>query len=367
MYKDKEIFNTNLVYFLIICMFIAIRVLSSTISISSVWGYVLNGVIQIGLMLSLPIFLFSYLQKQKVAKTIKDYGFNKIGIKTILLSFVAGIIVYLITIFVATFFSAILTLFGYESSSSGTVVSSYPFWLLLLELLFTAVLPGICEEVAHRGMLLNGYRKTGIKKAIILSGFLFGLMHLNIEQFFYASLIGMFFGFVAFFTDSIFPTMIMHFTNNAISTFMGYASANNLPIYNAFNSFVGNMFGGNAFLSIFMMFLFITILIGIMYLIVMAMFKDTRLKNMAKLADKAVKDELRRRLMDGVETAEDSDKNEDIDIDLKTIGNNKIFSIVFHTRYQNVYKPSFHDNIFLYVNLFLGILTTLATFIWGIL
>ncbi len=367
MYKNKEIFNTNLVYFLIICLFITIRIISSTFSISTVWGYVLNAVIQLVLMLSLPLFLFSFLQRQKVKKTIKDYGFNKIGIKTILLSLVAGVIVYLITIFVATFFSAILSLFGYESSSSGTVVSSYPLWLLFVELISTAVLPGICEEVAHRGMLLNGFKKTGITRAIVLSGLLFGLMHLNIEQFFYASLIGIFFGFVAYFTDSIFPTMIMHFTNNAISTFMGYASANNLPIYNAFNSFLSNVFGGNAFLSIFMMFLIVMILIGILYLIVMAMFKDTRLKSMAKVADQAVKDELRRRLMDGVGGAEEVEKNEDVDVDLKTIGNNKIFSIVLRTGYKNVYKPTFHDNIFLYVNLFLGIATTLATFIWGIL
>ena len=367
MYRDKEIFNTNLVYFLIICLFITIRIISSTFSIPTIWGYILNGVIQIGLMLSLPLFLFSYLQKQKVSKTVKDFGFNKIGIKTILLSFVAGIIVYLITIFVATFFSAILSLLGYENSSSGTVVSSYPLWLLFVELFVTAVLPGICEEVAHRGMLLNGYKKTGTKKAIILSGFLFGLMHLNIEQFFFASIIGIFFGFVAFFTDSIFPTMIMHFTNNAMSTFMGYASANNLPIYDAFNSFIGNMFGGNAFLSIMMMFLFILILVGLMYLIVMAMFKDTRLKNMAKVADKAVKEELRRRLMSGVGGAEEVEKDDDIDVDLKTVGNNKIFSIVLRTGYKNVYKPTFRDNIFLYVNLFLGIATTLSTFIWGVL
>ena len=292
--------------------------------------------------------------------------FNKIGLKTILLSFVAGIIVYLITIFVATFFSAILALFGYENSSSG-VMTSYPFWLLILELFVSAVLPGICEEVAHRGMLLNGYKKTGVKRAIILSGLLFGLMHLNIEQFFYATIIGVFFGFVAYFTDSIFPTMIMHFTNNAISTFMGYASVNNLPIYNSFNSVISSIFGGSAILSIFMMFLFILILVGIMYLIVMAMFKDTRLKSMAKVADQAVKDELRRRLMEGINDAEDVKKYDNIDVDLKTFGNNKIFSIVLRTGYKNVYTPTFRDNIFLYVNLFLGIAITISTFIWGVI
>ena len=127
------------------------------------------------------------------------------------------------------------------------------------------------------------------------------------------------------------------------------------------------MFGGNAFLSIMMMFLFILILVGLMYLIVMAMFKDTRLKNMAKVADKAVKEELRRRLMSGVGGAEEVEKDDDIDVDLKTIGNNKIFSIVLRTGYKNVYKPTFRDNIFLYVNLFLGIATTLSTFIWGVL
>ena len=364
--KRSIVFDTNLVYFLIICLFITIRIISSTFSIPTVWGYVLNAVIQLGLMLSLPLFLFSSLRKQKIKTTLNDYGFKKIGIKSIILSLLAGVIVYFITIFVATFFSAILSLLGYENTSSGTM-TEYPLWLLFVELLFTAILPGICEEVAHRGMLLHGYKKMGIKKAIVLSGFLFGLMHLNIEQFFYASLIGIFFEFVTFFTDSIYPAMIMHFTNNAISTFMGYASVNNLPISNALNTFFNTMFGGNALLSIMMMFLFIFILVGIMYLVVMAIFKDTRLRNMASIADKVVKEELRRSLMQGVDGAQDMQSQSDVNVDMKTYGNSKIFSIVMKTGYENVYKPTFRDNIFLYVNLFLGVAVTLSTFIWGVL
>ena len=364
---NKVVFYTGLIYFIIMALFVVLKVLAyfGLFSFSGA-GYVYRLIVQIGLMAVLPMCLFSILLKKNAKQTFEFFSFRKITFVSVLVSILLGVCVFVFISYISSLWSGILGFFGYQGST-GTAETDYSVANFFLSIFLVGVLPGFCEEVAHRGMLLNGYKKMGTKKAIILSGFLFGLMHLNIEQFFFASIIGIFFGFVAFFTDSIFPTMIMHFTNNAISTFMGYASANNLPIYDAFNSFIGNMFGGNAFLSIMMMFLFILILVGLMYLIVMAMFKDTRLKNMAKVADKAVKEELRRRLMSGVGGAEEIEKDDDIDVDLKTIGNNKIFSIVLRTGYKNVYKPTFRDNIFLYVNLFLGIATTLSTFIWGVL
>lgn len=369
--KRSNIFDSNFVYFLIICLFVVIRIVSSTFSIGTVWGYILNATIQIGLMLSLPLFLYSYLRKQKIKQTLQQYNFRKISIKSVFVSLIMGVLVYCITIFIATFFSAILSLFGYESSSGG-VMSEYPLWLLFVELFFTAVLPGICEEVAHRGMLLSTYKQMGAKKAIVLSGLLFGLMHLNIEQFFYASIIGFFFAFVTLGTDSIYPTMIMHFTNNAISTFMGYASVNKLPI----SSFVGNLLNSilssNAFIAIIMIFLIVMLLVCALLFLTKVLFKDVKIKQIATFADDMVKQELRRELLNGIVT-EDQENSQpaegQIEFNSQSYGNKKIFNIIYKNQInsQKPYVSTYKDNIFLYVNMFMGIAITLCTFIWGIL
>ena len=45
-----------------------------------------------------------------------------------------------------------------------------------------AVLPAIGEEFLHRGIVLQGIKHMGFKKAIVLSSLLFGLVHFNIQQ-----------------------------------------------------------------------------------------------------------------------------------------------------------------------------------------
>lgn len=371
--KRSEVFDTNFVYFIILGFFVIIRIIASTFVINTTLSYILNGIIQLGLMLSIPLFLFSYMRRQRISTTIKQYGFKKINFKSVLLSLLIGVLVYLITIFIATFFSFVLSLFGYENSSSIGSSSNYPVWLLFVELIMTAVLPGICEEVAHRGMLLNGFKSLGTKKAILLSGLFFGLMHLNIEQFFYATIIGFFFGFIATITDSIFPVMIMHFTNNAISTFLGFAVANKMPIGSAISVFLEKIISAGPLMAIIILFLVIGLILFLMFYFTMLLFKETRLKRLTAVADQILKLQLRNEIMNGIDEAEKKSLNntdEDVVYSQQMLGNKRVVNVnfkkdLFYTK--PIYQPTFKDNIFMYVNLFLGIIVTLFTFIWGIL
>ncbi|MBO5884690.1 MAG: hypothetical protein J6Q51_02735, partial [Clostridia bacterium] len=63
--KRSELFDGNFVYFIILSMFVVVRVVSSTFEINTVMAYILNFIIQVPLALCLPMFLFSYLRKQK--------------------------------------------------------------------------------------------------------------------------------------------------------------------------------------------------------------------------------------------------------------------------------------------------------------
>ena len=78
-----------------------------------------------------------------------------------------------------------------------------------------AIMPAFCEELAFRGVVYGGYRKNCRPAgAILMSAFLFGLMHGNINQFVYTFLIGIALALLAEATGSIWPTILVHFLIN---------------------------------------------------------------------------------------------------------------------------------------------------------
>lgn len=97
----------------------------------------------------------------------------------------------------------------------------------LVNLLFIAVTPAIMEELFFRGMMLNQFRKViNVHLAIWLTGFLFSLFHFQILGFFPRMLLGVIFGYMAYWSGSLIPCMIAHFTNNAMSAVAYFFSKN---------------------------------------------------------------------------------------------------------------------------------------------
>lgn len=87
-----------------------------------------------------------------------------------------------------------------------------------------AILPGVCEELLFRGFLLQGIRKKySDTVAIVIVGFLFGAIHLDLYRFFMLSLLGMLFGYMVVKTGSIFTGIVAHSTNNGIIALLSYA------------------------------------------------------------------------------------------------------------------------------------------------
>ncbi len=87
-------------------------------------------------------------------------------------------------------------------------------------LLVLALMPAITEEVAFRGFILSGLRKSyPTRTAIILSAFLFGFLHVLLslfQQLFGATLLGLVLGLLAIRTASLWPGVAFHFVNNAL-------------------------------------------------------------------------------------------------------------------------------------------------------
>lgn len=110
----------------------------------------------------------------------------------------------------------IVSVFRYSEFSQevlwGTeITSNYQLVLLFFTL---AVVPAFVEELLFRAVILENLLPYGRTTAIVGSAFLFGLMHQNAEQFFYATAAGVVLGWIYTATHSVWPCVLMHLVNN---------------------------------------------------------------------------------------------------------------------------------------------------------
>lgn len=103
--------------------------------------------------------------------------------------------------------------FGLQNTLDMTSKANTPLEIVLY-IISTAVVPAFAEEFAFRGILMGALRKFGDAFAIIASAIVFGAMHGNIVQVPFAFILGLVFAYVDCKTNSILPSIIIHFINN---------------------------------------------------------------------------------------------------------------------------------------------------------
>ena len=97
---------------------------------------------------------------------------------------------------------------------AGLFKGEHPLWQLLLVF---AVAPAIAEELAFRGFILSGFRRSGHKwRAIVISSLFFGMTHGIFQQSLVAILLGVVIGYIAVQSGSILPAMLYHMLHNAL-------------------------------------------------------------------------------------------------------------------------------------------------------
>ena len=374
----KYAFASSLIYFIVVCIFVTIRMLNHfhLFSFLGEYGsYIVNGVLQVGVLFFFSIFMFKFLTKRSLKKTLYNFSYTKISFRVILISIALGVVVYFLNIFVASFFNAILSSMGYEfaSSSSGGV----SIWSLILGLIFTAILPAICEENLHRGMLLFGNSGLGMKNNIIVTGLMFGLLHMNIEQFFYATIIGIFLNFVLYITESIYPSMIIHFMNNGIGVLLSYLTRTNVIRGGIFYK-LSEITASNAVLGFVVMFIIVLILVFLLIYLVTLLIKYS-FEDGFKAKQKAVQ-QLSTRVnffndIEKIKYGDEKSENESLSVeenlaflsldDLKEkIRENPENFVVQKPKRE---KMETRTKILLIASIVLMSAITLFTFIWGLL
>jgi len=91
----------------------------------------------------------------------------------------------------------------------------------LITIVYAIILGPIVEEICLRGLTFGFLEKSGIKPVfvILISGVLFGAMHMNLVQGIYASVLGFLLGFLRYRYRSIMHPILTHILFNIMGTF----------------------------------------------------------------------------------------------------------------------------------------------------
>lgn len=118
--------------------------------------------------------------------------------------------------------SAMVSIFRYAEFSSDMLwgsSDSEEWYAIVLQFIVMCLVPAFCEEFLFRGAILTNCLPFGRGTAVFISALLFGLMHQNAEQIFYAFGAGLVLGLVYERTGSIWNCVFLHLFNNFLSVF----------------------------------------------------------------------------------------------------------------------------------------------------
>ena len=170
-----------------------------------------------------PILIYAYL-------TNFDFKFISVTIQDAIL---VCAIMLLITPFIALLvewnmllpFPEWLMQFHFNSEPIITAfLNMHTIWDLLYTIFVIAIIPAIGEELFFRGYLQQtiGNWLSNHHKAIVLTGFLFSAIHLDIQAIIPRFVLGVFLGYLYYWGRSLWLPILAHFTNNALAVIFSF-------------------------------------------------------------------------------------------------------------------------------------------------
>lgn len=214
-------------FFTIIALTIGVNLLLSLIMLlpgapveemSSATGVVFSLLLSEGLIL-VPTLIWA---ARTPGKKLEQFGFHRVHIRTILLAILLMLVCYppvVLLNLISQFFTA-----NVVQEISGPMLN-LPEWFGILLL---GIVGPFIEELVFRGYIFHSLRASGrVAASVVLSGIMFGLMHLNFNQACYAIFLGIVFAAAVEASGSIVTSMAMHMAFNSAEVAMLYAVSEN--------------------------------------------------------------------------------------------------------------------------------------------
>lgn len=105
--------------------------------------------------------------------------------------------------------SAGFSLYVPDANLNGSLMRTAIFGL------YACVIAPLTEELLVRGLVLKNFSRVSQRLGILLSAFLFGLMHENLMQFLFTFPLGILLGYITIRHNSVTPAILVHFSVNA--------------------------------------------------------------------------------------------------------------------------------------------------------
>lgn len=206
MERRPKILETNYLYMTVAILLISV---STTFNFKSIYTQIVATQYPIIL---LPMILFIAFRKYNFKDVLR---LNKITFKQTMLSILVPIFAYPVALFFNYISIIVISLFGEIQPSPFPIPQTTG--MFLVGLILFAITPGVCEEIMFRGVILRAYERLGIKRAIVITGLLFGLFHFDVQNFLGPAFLGILFAYMVYKTNSIYSSMIAHTINNTIA------------------------------------------------------------------------------------------------------------------------------------------------------
>lgn len=91
---------------------------------------------------------------------------------------------------------------------------------VVLGVIIICLLPSVGEELVFRKIFNDGFSAYGQTVSILLSGFLFGISHLNLAQTVHQIFLGVILSYIYVKTKNLTLTSLIHFINNLLALFL---------------------------------------------------------------------------------------------------------------------------------------------------
>lgn len=170
----------------------------------------------------IPLYVIGYpvtflIMKKEDAKTIEKH---KMGAGSLLLAFMMAYGLMIVGNIIGLVLTAVIGYIKGEPVSNAllSIATEGNVWIIAI---YTVFLAPVFEEILFRKLICGWVVQYGQRTAILVSGLMFGLFHMNFNQFFYAAFLGGFFAFIYVKTGNLKYTIGLHMAVNFIGSVVG--------------------------------------------------------------------------------------------------------------------------------------------------
>lgn len=205
---DKiELVKLVLVFILEIVIALAVGTLLNVIgNVAGISVPTYMHVLALDICLLIPVFAYTIKKGDSI---VEAFGFKGIKVAT----FFQTILLVIVVSPMAMFANVLSQFFVPNTMVQG--VDQFASESVGLTLVATVLCAPVVEEIVCRGFFTNRLNKImSFTAAAIISALMFGALHMNINQFCYATVLGLIFAYTNRASGSIFTSMIMHIVFN---------------------------------------------------------------------------------------------------------------------------------------------------------